>query len=361
MQSLTERQMTDRRNLAVSSLKISVWIEVINSVKDFTSFMLVGCVFILKKLTVGDFVLCINSASTLFNNASSIIRNSQELLKCSVYADNFVKFLNFSESRNTGMTKPKKANHIIELRNVSFIYPGSNDYVLKNINLTLKPNETVALVGVNGSGKTTLIKLLCRLYEVTNGEILLDGVNVQNYNIDEYRNLFSPIFQDFKLFAFSLKENICLSKQFDKKMFESVLEKVELREFVENLSFKENTYIEKGFSDNGIELSGGQKQRVAIARAYYNNSSIFIMDEPTASLDYLSEETVYKQLEAEKSTEIIKLLISHRLYSCKFCERIVVFDDGMIAAIGTHKELLKKNALYRGLFYEQAKNYEMNS
>ena len=361
MVELTEKQMKHRKKFTTFSFKISAWIEIINSIKDFLSFLLVGFIFIARKLTVGDFVFCINSASSLFNNANAIVKNSQELLKRSLYAYNFVNFLEFSESKTIGTRKTKKSNHIIEFKNVSFVYPGSNEYALKNIDLILESNKTFALVGVNGSGKTTFIKLLCRLYDVTDGEILLDGIDIQEYDVDEYRKLFSCVFQDFKLFALSLKENVCLNSQYDERKLNYVLQESALSEYVKKMPLQEDTCIEKGFSNDGIELSGGQKQRTAIARVCYNNAPVLILDEPTASLDCIIEETIYNSLRTKKLNEKIKILISHRLYSCKFCERIVMFDNGRICAIGTHKELLEGNSLYRDLFFEQAKNYETNA
>ena len=357
MRELTEKQMFYRKNHAIATLKYSSLIEIINSLKDFISFALIGFIFITKKLSIGDFVFCINSATNLFNNADSIIKSFHEILKRSFYVENFISFMEFQEPLKYGIAIQESDNHGIEFKHVSFKYPNSNEFVLKNVNISFSSGETLGLVGINGSGKTTFIKLLCRLYDVTEGEILLDGINIKNYNIDEYRKLFSVIFQDFKLFAFSLEENICLDKKYTQSILSDILRKTELTDFVKKLSSQENTYIEKGFEENGIELSGGQKQKVAIARAYYKDSPVFIMDEPAASLDYISEEKLYNQINENELRNNTKILISHRLYSCKFCKRIIVFNNCSIIAIGTHKELLRKNILYKKLFYEQAKNY----
>lgn len=245
-----------------------------------------------------------------------------------------------------------------ELRNVSFQYPGSDHWALRNVSLQFHIGERLAIVGMNGSGKTTLIKLLCRLYDPTEGSILLNGIDIRKYNYCEYLSLFSVVFQDFKLFAFSLGENVAASAEYDRERVAECLKKAGFGERFSTLPDKEETFLYKGFDEHGIEISGGEAQKIALARALYKDAPFVILDEPTAALDPLAEYDIYKRFNdlVENKTAVY---ISHRLSSCRFCDDIAVFHEGRLIQRGNHDTLIAdKNNKYYELWNAQARYYE---
>jgi len=250
-------------------------------------------------------------------------------------------------------------NHEIEFKNVSFKYPRSNDYTLKNISIKIHAGERLSVVGRNGAGKTTFIKLLTRLYEPTEGEILLDGININEFDYEEYIKLLSVVFQDFKLLAFTLKENIALNESAytSEEELITVLKEAGLEEDFKKLPKGILTSIYKRFDKDGIEFSGGQAQKIAIARAIFKNAPIIILDEPTAALDPISEYEIYKRFN-ELVGNKTAVYISHRLSSCRFCDKIAVFHDGELIQYGSHEELiLEANSHYAQMYNAQAKYY----
>ncbi len=245
----------------------------------------------------------------------------------------------------------------IEFRNVSFKYPGSETYALRNVSIRFRVGQKLAVVGMNGSGKTTFIKLLCRLYDPTEGEILLNGVDIKKYDINEYMSLFSVVFQDFRLFAFTLGQNVAASVDYDAAWTETCLGDAGFRERYKNMPKGLETYLYKHFEKDGVEISGGEAQKIALARALYKNAPFIILDEPTAALDPVAEYEVYT-----KFNEIVgnktAVYISHRLASCRFCDDIVVFDQGRIVQRGSHDELVAdENGRYHELWHAQAQYY----
>lgn len=242
---------------------------------------------------------------------------------------------------------------------VAFHYPGDEKEILHDINLTIHPGEKIALVGNNGAGKTTLIKLLCGLYKPTSGRILLNGIDIQEFNIDDYMSLIGALFQDVRPMAFTLKTNVacCPENQIDEKRLAEALSKADLSDKVASLPEKENTYITQTFDLSGVQLSGGETQKLLLARALYKNAPLLVLDEPTAALDPLSEERMYKRY-LDYSKGNTSIFISHRLASTRFCDRIVYLDNGSIEEIGTHEELLKQDKKYKEMFQIQAKYYQ---
>ncbi len=231
--------------------------------------------------------------------------------------------------------------------------------MLKNINLTLKSGMKLAIVGLNGAGKTTFIKLLCRFYDVNQGEILLDGININQYDYKEYTKLFFAIFQDFKLFSFSIRDNIaCGQEDVKAEDIEKVIRTVGLAEKIETLEHGIETMIYKEFDETGIEPSGGEQQKLAIARALYRKAPIIILDEPTAALDPIAEMEFYTQVN-QIAADNTTIYISHRLSSCKFCDRIIVFKNGKVTETGTHDELVQfLNGEYATMYETQAQYYK---
>ncbi len=244
----------------------------------------------------------------------------------------------------------------IELRNVSFKYPGAENWSLRNVSLKLHVGEHLAIVGMNGSGKTTLIKLLCRLYDPTEGEILLNGVDIRKYDYQEYVSLFSVVFQDFKLFAFSLGENVAAA-EYDREKVINCLKKAGLGERLASMEHGTETYLYKGYGEEGIEISGGEAQKIALARALYKDAPFVVLDEPTAALDPIAEYDIYKRFNdlVENKTAIY---ISHRLSSCRFCDDIAVFHNGEMIQRGSHEQLLADEGnKYYALWNAQAQYY----
>ncbi len=227
--------------------------------------------------------------------------------------------------------------------------------VLRNVNLKFNVNKRFAIVGQNGAGKTTIIKLLCRLYEPTEGEILLNGINIEKYDYAEYTGIFSVVFQDFKLFPLPLDENIAGSDEVDRKRCLEVIEQVGLKETVMNWPERERTRLYKNLGD-GINVSGGEAQKIAIARALYKDSPFVIMDEPTAALDPIAEAEIYENFN-EMIHDKTAIFISHRMSSCKFCDEIIVFENGEIVQKGEHVKLVEEAGLYQQLWNAQAQYY----
>ena len=253
--------------------------------------------------------------------------------------------------------KRRDKQYEIEFKNVSFKYSNTDHLVLKNVNMKFKVGQKMAIVGQNGSGKTTFIKLLCRLYDPTEGEILLNGIDIRKYNFDDYMSIFSVVFQDFKLLSYSLGENIAASINYDKELVENCLEKAGFSDRLKEMENGINTKLYKNLDKSGVEISGGEAQKIAIARAIYKNSAFIILDEPTASLDPLSESEIYSKFN-EMVDDKTAIYISHRLSSCCFCDVISVFDDGKLVETGTHEKLLAKNGKYNELWSAQAQYYK---
>lgn len=238
--------------------------------------------------------------------------------------------------------------YYVEFRDVSFKYPDTDIYVLRHVNLKLKVGEKLAVVGMNGSGKTTFIKLMCRLYDPTEGEILLNGVNIQKYDYDEYMSIFSVVFQDFRLFSFTLGQNVSASVAYDSEKARECLKKAGFDKRLESMPNDLETFLYKDFDTDGVEISGGEAQKIALARALYKDAPFIILDEPTAALDPLSEYEVYSKFN-EIAGDKTAIYISHRLASCRFCDKIAVFHAGEVVQKGTHEELLADS---KGKYYE---------
>ena len=356
-QHFSDEQIGIWRSTMRKQRKNSWGMDAVNALRDGISYFYIGFMAVTKAITVGDFSMCVSAAGTLYWSLYGIVSGVQTVSQKCAYAHRYIEFLRFPAAMVKGTKPVKPGEHTIEFRHVSFKYPRSEKLVLRDINLTIKSGEHLSIVGLNGAGKTTFIKLLCRLYDVTEGEILVDGVNIKEYPEEEYRRLFSVVFQDFQLFAFSLRENIAFGEQPDDKELERVLKLAGLWEDAQKLPNGLDTMLYKSFDENGTDLSGGQRQKTAIARALYRNAPVVILDEPTAALDPVAEYEIYRQFNTLVGGKTA-VYISHRLSSCKFCDRIVVFADDTIKENGTHEQLVGINGgIYAGMFAEQAKYY----
>ena len=316
-----------------------------------------------KVFSIGVFSQMVEAAGGLNNTLSSLAMNVTELFKRCGYAYEFVIFLRYPEVLPKGDRPVPKGLHTIEFRNVSFSYPGSDRKVLDGVDLRVEKGERLSLVGLNGAGKTTLIKLLCRLYDPDEGQILMDGTDIREYDPEQYRAEFAPVFQDFSLFAFSVAENICLKDEKnitgeERSRVLSLIKRTGLKEMTDKLPRGIDTPLFRFFDGQGVEPSGGEQQKLALARALYKDGSVIILDEPTAALDPVAEYEIYKGFNdlIENKTAFY---ISHRLSSCRFCDHIAVFSGGRVAEYGTHDELVSLNGgIYAAMFDAQAQYYK---
>lgn len=277
-----------------------------------------------------------------------------------IHLQNLFAYLDLPNNMYQGSLTVEKRDdneYYVEFRDVSFKYPNTDTYVLKHVNLKFKVGEKLAVVGMNGSGKTTFIKLMCRLYDPTEGEILLNGVNIQKYDYNEYMSIFSVVFQDFRLFSFSLGQNVSASAAYDSEKVRECLKKAGFDERLESMPNDLDTFLYKDFDTDGVEISGGEAQKLALARALYKDAPFIILDEPTAALDPISEYEVYSKFN-EIAGAKTAIYISHRLASCRFCDKIAVFHEGEIIQKGTHEELLAdSDGKYYELWNAQAQYY----
>lgn len=312
------------------------------------------------RMTLGSFTLYLSSYNTFAGAVWMVMRGIAELIARSREVDDFRSFMDFDGGDEDvgGIPVPVSADYEFIFRDVSFRYPKAEKYALEHLNLTLKAGERLAVVGLNGAGKSTFIKLLLRLYEPTEGEILLNGINVKEYNKHSYYKLFAPAFQSVELFAFPLAENVSMQppQETDCAKAEAHLKDAGLSEKVEELADGVHTQMLKVIYDDGVDLSGGERQKLALARALYKDAPIVVLDEPTAALDALAESRLYEEFDrliGEKSA----VYISHRLSSTRFCDRVAMFVDGKLAELGTHESLMEQNGKYAEMFHIQAQYY----
>ena len=273
-----------------------------------------------------------------------------------VYLDYF-DIKNDMYQGSLAVEKRSDKQYDVEFKNVSFQYPGTEQFALKNINLNLKVGERLAVVGMNGSGKTTFIKLLCRLYDPTEGEIKMNDFNIRKYDYRQYLDIFSVVFQDYHLLAMPLGNNVASAENWDTEKAERLLEEVGFGERYADMPKKLETPLYKNFDEDGVNISGGEAQKIALARALYKDAPFIILDEPTAALDPIAEAEIYAKFD-EIVGDKTAIYISHRLSSCRFCDKIAVFDKGEIVQVGTHEELLQnENGKYYELWNAQAQYY----
>lgn len=310
-------------------------------------------------IDIGDVIRIAGGLVYFINGLSEIVELYSDSILVSSYSRDYKDYLNMNEKKGeVSINSIKKEEYVIDFENVSFCYPNSKEYILKNVNLTIKQGEKIAFVGRNGSGKTTLIKLLCGLYDVTEGTIKLNGIDIREYNYEEYNAILSAVFQDFSLFSLKIAENIAAQEEYEEKRMQEILEKSRLMEWINKLQDGLNTFIGKDFHEEGVELSGGERQKIAIARSVFKGAPIVIMDEPTAALDPIAECEVYEQFNDIVDYKIA-IYISHRLAACRFCDRIIVLENGRIIQEGTHETLVGQIGLYREMWKAQAKHYKV--
>lgn len=323
--------------------KYNAFDALISSLSSGMVYFFVALKAIVGAITIGSIVKYVGSINQFMTGSKEVLSSFNEIVNNNKYVELYYDFLNIKGQKHNGTLPVEKRNddeYQMEFKNVSFKYPGSETYALKNVSMKLNIGERLAIVGMNGSGKTTFIKLLCRLYDPNEGEILLNGINIKKYNYEEYMSLFSIVFQDFKLFSFSLGQNVAATTDYDEKSVVNVVEEVGLKERLNTMPKGVHTSLYKDFDEEGIEISGGEAQKIALARALYRNAPIMILDEPTAALDPISEFEIYSKFNEIVGTKTA-FYISHRLSSCRFCDEIAVFHEGRIIQKGNHENLIK--------------------
>jgi len=370
-----------RRDIDVTIQKHHYWADLAESffscIRDIIIYSyLIFCV-LKGRISIADFTMCFMTVATLtitlehvFEDVAFIkgdlfrieemktflaLPNEEDPVMPADGSDAHSLYIKVEEGN---IPVPEAENYEITFQHVTFRYPGANQNVYTDFNFTIKAGKKLAIVGINGAGKTTLVKLVTRLYDPTEGQILLNGIDIRQFALLDYRRILTAVFQDINLFAMSLKENItCVDDAYDEKRLLSSLEDAGLMPFIkqhgENLDIPLTRYL----YDKGVDVSGGEKQKIGIARALYKNGKIMVFDEPTAALDANAEYTLYHKL-AEISKGKTLMFISHRLASTRFCDEIALVDGGRVAELGTHEELLEKRGMYYQMFNAQKKYYE---
>ncbi len=347
-------------------LQESVWhivIAVISALVNCFCYALIALGVFRGLFKIGDYSLYTGALSSIASGVTSLISVSATIYEGTLFIDNLISFMKEKQTIVSAKQPPEPVHHnvphTVVFENVSFAYPGTDRMVLKNINLTLRPGETVVLVGLNGAGKTTLIKLLTRLYDPTEGRILLDGRDIREYDVKDLYRLFGIIFQDFGKYAVTVSDNIHfgdISKPSDPDEIRDAAIQSAADEYISRLPEGYDTPLMRIFEQNGIELSGGQWQKLAVARAFYSDSDILILDEPTASLDPMSEQEIFNQFDKLRKDKMT-IFVSHRLSSATVASKIVVLEYGQIIEEGDHKQLMANRGRYFELFSTQARRY----
>ena len=315
------------------------------------------------KISVSDLAVLLNaivSVSWMLNNFEKSVSG---LFTDAEFIENLKQFFAYKpkiDETAGGLKMPCRVDSI-EFKNVYFKYDGAENYALKNISLVLKRGDRNALVGINGSGKSTFLKLLMRFYDPERGEILLNGVNIKEYNVNEYRKYAGIAFQDFAMFSATVAENVLLSEvktDEDRERAINALKESDVYEDVQKLKNGIDTVLTREFDPDGAELSGGQRQKIAIARAVAKNSDVILLDEPSSALDPIAEYKMFETMAGLcKNKDVLSVIVSHRLSSAAVCEKIFVFDNAELAEQGTHRQLLENGGVYAEMFKKQARNY----
>lgn len=340
--------------------RMNQWAEGINVLISGMIYLLLGIMALKRVISVGSICLyagCITNFLWHFQKWNQQV----SLLKMNTkYVKQYLDFMDIKNKKYEGTLPVEKRDDdkfMIEFENVSFHYPGSEKNVLENFSIRFNIGERLAVVGRNGSGKTTFIKLLCRLYDPTEGRILLNGIDIKKYDYKEYLSLFSVVFQDFQIPAFTLGQAVAASQEYDEEHVNDAVKKAGLSSLAARMPYGNETYLTKEFDKTGVNISGGEAQKLAIARALYHDTPFVILDEPTAALDPIAEYEVYAKFDELIGTKTA-VYISHRLSSCQFCNDILVIDDGKAVQRGSHEKVIDEEGLYAKLWKTQAKYYQ---
>lgn len=357
----TDKLLTDGEKLlkkaSLHTAKSSSFVAILGALVGFGIYLFIGVKGLYGLFGIGSLVLYCGSFMQIINGIMKMAVTFGKTAEMVPSVNYYFDIVNTKDDMTYGAKELDLSDKFeIEFKNVSFKYPNMESYALKNINIKINNGEHLAVVGRNGSGKTTFIKLMCRLYDVTDGEILINGINIKEYSKESIISLYSVVFQDFKIFSTTLAQNISTNEEYDKERLYDALDKANIKDRVLKMENKECTYLYKDLDKAGVEISGGEAQKLALARALYKDAPIVILDEPTAALDPIAEHEIYNRFNSfvENKTAIY---ISHRLSSCVFCDKIAVFDKSKLVESGTHQELLTAGEKYFELWNAQAKYY----
>ena len=331
------------------------------------SVVLTGCVYLFVCLKawagafgVGAITQYVGAITNLFSGISNLLETHGLVSTNAEFLKLCYEFLDIPNGMYRGsLTTEKRSDrqYQVEFRDVSFRYPGSDQWALRHVNMKFQVGKRLAIVGENGSGKTTFIKLLCRLYDPQEGQILLNGIDIRKYRYDDYMHIFSVVFQDFQLICQPLGANVAGSLDYDRQRVQQALVDAGFGDRLATMEKGLDTMLYKDLTQDGVEVSGGEAQKIAIARALYKNAPFIILDEPTAALDPIAEAEIYAKFDDIAKGKTV-LYISHRLSSCKFCDEIAVFANGSVIQQGTHQDLLAdKTGKYSQLWNAQAQYY----
>lgn len=356
----TDKILTDGeetlKKISMRTAKTSSFVAVMGATVAFGVYVFIGVKGNFGLFDIGSLVMYCGAFMQIINGIMQIANTLGKLAEILPLAKIYFEIIEHKDNKEYGTAELDSDTFEIEFKNVSYKYPAMDTYALRNINLKVKNGERLAVVGRNGSGKTTFIKLMCRLYDATEGEILINGINIKEYTKESISRLYSVVFQDFQIFSVTLKDNICAGGECDTKRLYDCLDNSNVLEKVMQMPEKENTYLYKDIAENGVEISGGEAQKLALARALYKDSPVVILDEPTAALDPLAENEIYNRFNSFVDNKTA-IYISHRLSSCIFCNRIAVFDKAKLVETGTHQDLLNLNGKYSELWNAQAQYY----
>jgi len=352
--------MEDRRELKKGAAKYENILTIMNTAFSGLLYLYVGLKAHVGILGIGSVVQYYGAVDGLFMSFGMYTYHFVSLKKSLQHLVILKDYLNLDHSMHSGNRSIKEldlGNLTFEFCDVSFKYSGCEEYALKHIALTIQAGDHLAVVGENGSGKTTIIKLLCRLYDPSEGQIKLNGIDIREFDYEEYLALFAVVFQDYKLFAFPVGDIVAAGSECKEEKVWDALTMAGINRRVKEFPEQLATPLLKQFAENGIDISGGEGQKIAIARALYRDAKIVVLDEPTAALDPASEFEIYKNFNSMIGAKTA-LSISHRMSSCRICDRIVVFQKGEIVQRGSHEQLVKEDGLYAKLWNAQAKHYE---
>lgn len=312
------------------------------------------------QLSLGELTMYVTAAINFSTLVTGFGESVVSLIQFMGWLEPYMEFMSLAEeTKQTGKIPFTGEVETVEFRNVTFTYPNAEKAVLSNVSFAIHKGEKISIVGLNGAGKSTLVKLICRMYQADSGEILINGKNIYDYEYLSYMNTISAVFQDYRLFNFTIAENISCENAAKTERIEQLIDEVGLREKIDELPHGVESRFGKEYDEEGIEMSGGQGQKIAIARALYKKASMVILDEPASALDPIAEAEIYEKFNSlvEDKTAIY---ISHRMSSSVFCDRILVIDGGTVADFDTHENLMKKTeSLYYKLFMSQAENYRL--
>lgn len=366
-QNLIEHAATDKiltdgervlKKASMNSAKSSSFVAILGAIVGFGIYLFIGVKGLYGLFGIGSLVLYCGSFMQIIGGIMKMAATFGKTEEMVPLVNYYFEIMNTKDKMTYGDKELDLTDEFeIEFKNVSFKYPNAETYSLKNIDIKIKNGEHLAVVGRNGSGKTTFIKLMCRLYDATEGEVLINGTNIKDYSKDSIMKLYSVVFQDFKIFSTTLAQNIAANEKPNSERLFASLDKANIKDRVLKMENKENTYLYKDLDKAGVEISGGEAQKLALARALYKDAPIVILDEPTAALDPIAENEIYSRFNSFVDNKTA-IYISHRLSSCAFCDNIAVFDKAQLVEFGTHQELIASDGKYSELWNAQAQYYQ---